>query len=117
MPRSLRYIVGILAMAAALIIVIFMPAPMAWAARAALLGPFLAMLWQRRRYNMLLTKQVFASALLAGFAGVAYLAFVNWSAGGAWPTSFTITASLPVVMALLVTFSFHHLTMGTGRMA
>lgn len=117
MPRSVRYIIGFLAMAVALIVVIFMPEPMAWAARAALVGPFLAMLWQRRRYSKLYTKQVFASALLAGFAGVAYLAFVNWSAGGAWPISFTITASLPVVMAFLITLSFHHLTMGTGRMA
>ena len=117
MPRTARYIIGLIAMAAALIVVIFMPEPMAWVARAALVGPFLAMLWQRRHYRVLRTMQVFASALVAGLIAVAYLAFVNWSAGDAWPISFTITAALPVVMALLITLSFHHLTMGTGRMA
>lgn len=104
-------------MAAVLVVAVFMPEPMIWVARAALVGPFVAMLWQRRQYQLLRTKHVFASSLVAGLVPVLYLAGMSVVDGERWPLALSITLALPLVMAGLLTASFHHLTMGTGRMA
>jgi hypothetical protein len=117
MPRSFRYTIGLVCMGVALVVAIFMPEPMIWAARAAFVGPFLVMLWQRRQYQLLRTRHVFASSLVAGIIPIGYFAAQLASAGGAWPIALSITLALPLVMAALLTVSFHHLTMGTGRMA
>jgi len=89
--------------------------PDAYGARGCLLGVFLVMQWQRSRYSVLLTSQVFLSGLAGAVIGGVVGRFLMPVPPG-WPAGTAMVMPSALLHTALIGASFHFLTLGRGRM-